>query len=152
MHRVLNGVVGGWQLSSIYRFTSGAPLTLVVPGATLGNGVNARPDIVGDPHLDHPSANLWFNPAAFARPVGTRFGNSAPGVITGPAEHLLDTGFMKNFTFSERKYLQFRWEMFNAMNEVNLGSPVINIGLPTTGQITSAGTARQMQVGLKFVF
>jgi len=152
MPRVLNGVVGGWQLSSIYRFTSGAPLTLVVPGATLGNGVNARPDIVGDPHLDHPGVNLWFNPAAFAKPPNGRFGNSAPGVITGPADHILDTAFMKNFIFAERKYLQFRWEMFNAMNEVNLGNPVINIGLATTGQITSAGTARQMQFGLKFVF
>jgi hypothetical protein len=59
---------------------------------------------------------------------------------------------MKNFTFGERKYLQFRWEMFNAMNEVNLGNPVLNIGLGTTGQITSAGMARQMQFGLKFVF
>jgi hypothetical protein len=152
MPRVLNGVVGGWQLSSIYRFTSGAPLTPVVPGATLGNGVNARPDIVGDPHLDHPNVNLWFNPAAFAKPPAFQFGNSAPGVITGPAEHILDTGFMKNFTFGERKYLQFRWEMFNAMNEVNLGNPVLNIGLGTTGQITSAGMARQMQFGLKFVF
>ena len=150
--RVLDGVIGGWQLSSIYRFTSGAPLTLVVPGATLGNGVNARPDIVGDPHVEHPSASLWFNPAAFAKPANFKFGNSATGVITGPAEHVLDTGFMKNFVFGERRYLQFRWEMFNAMNEVNLGAPVLNIGLATTGQITSAGTARQMQLGLKFVF
>jgi hypothetical protein len=42
--------------------------------------------------------------------------------------------------------------MFNAINEVNLGAPVINIGLATTGQITSADTARQMQFGLKFIF
>ena len=150
--RVLDGFVGGWQLSGIYRFTSGPPLTLVVPGATLGNGVNARPDIVGDPHLADPSANLWFNPAAFAKPANFKFGNSAPGAITGPANHVLDTGFMKNFVFGERRYLQFRWEMFNAMNEVNLGAPVLNIGLATTGQITSADTARQMQFGLKFVF
>jgi hypothetical protein len=61
-------------------------------------------------------------------------------------------GFLKNFNFTEHKYVQFRWEMFNAMNEVNLGSPVTTIGLSTTGQITSADTARQMQLGLKFFF
>jgi Carboxypeptidase regulatory-like domain len=152
MPKVLDYIAGGWQLSGIYRFVSGPPLTLVVGGATLGNGVNARPDIVGDPHLDNPGPNLWFNPKAFASPALYRFGTSAPGVISGPATHVLDTGFFKNFNFTERKYLQFRWEMFNALNEVNLGTPVTTIGLASTGQITSADTARQMQLGLKFVF
>ena len=150
--RPVHAVLGGWQLSGIYRFTAGAPLTLAVPGATLGNGVNARPDIVGDPHLSNPSANLWFNPAAFAPPPRFQFGNSDPGPITGPGLHVFDAGLMKNFDLGERRYLQFRWEMFNAVNQVNLGIPVINTGLATTGQITSAGDARQMQFGLKFVF
>ena len=152
MPRVINGILGGWQLSGIYRFNSGAPLTLVVGGATLGNGVNARPDIVGNPRLDHPSASLWFNPNAFAKPPLYHFGNSAPGAIVGPALHVLDTGLLKNFYIREQKYLQFRWEMFNAMNEVNLANPVITIGLANTGQITGSGEARQMQVGMKFVF
>ncbi len=152
MPRVLNAIAGGWQLSSIYRFVSGAPLTLSVNGATLGNGVNARPDIVGDWHLANPAPNLWFNPDAFAKPPNYKFGNSAPGVVVGPASHVLDTGFMKNFSFSEKRYLQFRWEMFNAMNEVNLGNPVTTLGVNTIGQITSAGESRQMQVGLKLVF
>ncbi len=150
--RVVNRVLGGWQVSGIYRFVSGAPLTPAVQGATLGNGVNARPDIVGDPHLPNPSVGLWFNPNAFARPPLFQFGNSAPGSIVGPALHVLDTGFMKNFPFAEQKYLQFRWEMFNAMNEVNLGNPVTTIGLATIGQITSSGAARQLQFGLKFIF
>jgi hypothetical protein len=150
--RALNYIVGGWQLSGIYTFTSGAPLTLVVGGATLGNGVNARPNVVGDPHLLHPSAALWFNPAAFTAPPAHMFGNSAPGVISAPAAHELDTGLFKNFYVTEQKYLQFRWEMFNALNEVNLGTPVTTIGLATTGLISSAGTPRQMQMALKFVF
>ena len=52
----------------------------------------------------------------------------------------------------KQKYLQFRWEMFNAMNEVNLGNPSVTLGTTTAGQITSAADARQMQFGLKFVF
>lgn len=153
IHPVINAVLGGWQLSGLYRFTSGAPLTLAVNGATLGNGVNARPNIVGDPHLDHPSPKLWFNPAAFAAPPQYMFGNSEPGAIVGPASHVLDTGFMKDFRIHEQKYLQFRWEMFNALNEVNLGNPVVAMGSGArTGEISGSGDARIMQVGLKFVF
>jgi len=150
--RVLNVVAGGWQISALYRFTAGAPLTPVVSGATLGNGVNARPNIVGNPRLPNPSDKLWFNPGAFVAPARYQFGACAPGAIIGPALHVLDAGLMKNFNFGEKKYLQFRWEMFNALNEVNLGNPVTTIGLATTGQITSAGDPRIMQVGLKFVF
>jgi hypothetical protein len=152
MPRVVNGVFGGWQLSGIYSFISGPPLALVVSGATLGNGVNARPNVVGDWQLSHPSAALWFDPAAFTAPARFQFGNSAPGAIVGPASHTLATALLKNFYFREQAYVQFRWEMFNAMNEVNLGTPVTTIALPTTGQITSAGDARQMQFGLKVVF
>ena len=39
---VVNGVLGGWQLSGIYSFTSGSPLTITVPGATLGDGYNTQ--------------------------------------------------------------------------------------------------------------
>jgi hypothetical protein len=152
LNRVVNGVLGGWQLSGIYRFVAGPPLTLAVAGATLGNGTNARPNVLGDWQVPNPGPDRWFNPDAFGRPPLYQFGNSAPGAIVGPALHVLDSGLQKNFRFSEQRYLQFRWEMFNAMNEVNLGTPVAMIGVTTAGQITSAGEARQMQLGLKFVF
>ena len=145
-------LLGGWQLGGLYRFVAGAPLTPVVPGGTLGNGINARPDIVGDPSLDNPSAGLWFNPSAFARPAMYQFGNSAPGSIIGPGLHVLDWSFMKNFKFAEQRYVQFRWEMFNAFNHVNLGAPITTLFQTNTGQILSSGDARQMQVGLKVVF
>jgi hypothetical protein len=152
LHPVLNGVLGGWQLSGIYSFTSGSPLTIGVPGATLGNGRGTRANIVGDPSVSSPSAAMWFNPAAFAAPARLEFGNSALGVLDGPGTHILDTGLMKNFYFAESRYVQFRWEMFNAPNHVNLSNPGTTLGTPTTGVILSAGAARQMQFALKLVF
>jgi hypothetical protein len=151
---VLNAVLGGWQVSGVYTFNSGPPLTPVWTGATLGNGTNARPNIVGDPNsMSNPTYNQWFNVSAYAKPANYTFGNSAPGSLIGPSFHELDTGLMKKFTVHEQKYLQFRWEMFNVMNTVNLSAPNITLGTTTTGQITStAGIARQMQAGLKFVF
>ncbi len=152
MPRALDFIVGGWQLSGIYSFQSGAPLTFSVPGATLGNGVNARPNIVGDPHLSNPTASEWFNPAAFAAPPLYQFGNSGVGILTGPAYSDLDTDLMKNFHITERSYVQFRWEIFNTLNHVNLGAPNTTINQPTTGQILSASDAREMQLALKFIF
>jgi hypothetical protein len=81
-----------------------------------------------------------------------QFGNSGPGSILGPGVQVLDWSFMKNFKFAEQRYVQFRWEMFNAFNHVNLGAPITTLFQTNTGQILSSGDARQMQVGLKVVF
>ncbi len=153
LNPVLNGILGGWQVSAIYQFISGTPLTPVWTGATLGNGNNARPNIVDNPNLANPTAADWFNLNAFTKPANYTFGNSAPGSIICPSLHDLDTGLFKNFVIREQKYLQFRWEMFNALNEVNLANPAVTLGVATAGLITATnGNSRNMQLGLKFVY
>jgi hypothetical protein len=72
--------------------------------------------------------------------------------MDGPGRHSFDTWLTKNFYVTEARYLQFRWEMFNAPNHVNPSAPTTAINLATTGKIFSAGAARQMQLGLKFIF
>ena len=152
LHPVLNAVVGGWQFSNIYTFVSGAPLTPSYGGATLGNGLNTRPHLVGDPRLDDPTAERWFDTTAFVAPAARVFGNAGVGVIEGPGNHSLDTALLKNFHFSEQRYVQLRWEMFNATNHVNLNDPGLVFGTNTFGVINAAGPARQMQFALKIVF
>ncbi|MDA1311964.1 MAG: carboxypeptidase regulatory-like domain-containing protein [Acidobacteria bacterium] len=151
-HPAVNAILGDWQIAGIYRFASGAPLSINVPGATLGNGRGTRADITGDPQSSSPSASQWFNPGAFIRPAAFTFGNSARGILDGPGSHILDFGLMKNFYVTEGKYLQFRWEMFNALNQVNLNNPNTNLSQNSTAQILSSGDARQMQFGLKFIY
>jgi hypothetical protein len=151
-HPVANAVLGGWQFSGIYNFTSGEPLSFTVPGATLGNGWDTRPNQIGNLEVSNPSADLWFNPQALTAPPAFTFGNSGLGIFDGPGSHVLDTSLAKNFYVTESKYLQFRWEMFNMPNHVNLSNPVTTIGIGTTGRIFSAGAARSMQLGMKFVF
>jgi hypothetical protein len=48
--------------------------------------------------------------------------------------------------------LQFRAEVFNVLNHVNLGLPVADLNSPSFGRILSAGPARLMQFGLKLIF
>ncbi len=152
LHPVANGVLGGWEVDGIYSFVSGAPLSFTVQGAPLGNGYGTRANLVGDPKVSNPSVTQWFNPAAFAAPPALTFGNSGGGILDGPGSHSFDVGLFKNFYVRETKYVQFRWEMFNSTNHVNLGNPTTVIGLVNTGLITTAGGARQMQLGLKFIF
>ncbi|MGH8244984.1 MAG: hypothetical protein ACREUU_00970, partial [Gammaproteobacteria bacterium] len=66
--------------------------------------------------------------------------------------HGFDTALLKNFAFGERRYVQFRWEMFNAVNHVNLNDPNTMLTQATTARILGSGPARQMQFGLKIVF
>ena len=152
---VWNGFLGGWQLSGTYGFSSGNPLTFIVPGDTLGNGYTParnRPNLVGDPRLDNPGRDGWFNTRALAIPPLHLFGNAGLGLVDGPGNHMVNAALMKRFEFAEKKYLQLRLEGFNAVNHVNLANPVTTINQANTGLIRSAGEARQVQIGLKVIF
>ena len=61
---------------------------------------------------------------------------------------------MKSFrAFAESHRLQFRTEIHNTANRPNFGGPGTNIDAPSSlGRITSAGDARIIQLGLKYVF
>src|SRR6266481_9090481 len=127
MNPVVNTLIGGWEFSGIYLYNSGDPLTFSSPGATLGNGWGTRPNLIGDPSVSNPSANLWFNPDAFSKPGPYLFGNSGIGILDGPSSHVVNLALMKKFVFMESRYLQFRWEDFNALNHVNLDDTNGNI-------------------------
>ncbi len=152
MNRLLDAGIGGWEISGIYTFSSGAPLTFDVPGATLGNGYDTRPNVVGPLQPANKGASSWFNPGALVAPAAFTYGNSGLGVLDAPAFSGLDMALLKNFHITEPTYFQFRWEVFNAPNVVNLNAPNTSIGQSTTGKIFSAGAARQMQFGLKLIF
>ncbi len=152
MNRAADAIVGGWEFVPVYLYSSGAPLSFGVPGATLGNGWGTRANIVGNPSVSNQGPSLWFNSAAFAAPPAYQFGSSGIGILTGPSSSIANLSLTKKFYIREQRYVQFRWETFNAFNHANYGSPNTTIGQSTTGQIFSAGPARQMQLGLKVVF
>jgi hypothetical protein len=139
-------------VSLINSFVSGAPLSIAVPGATLGNGWGTRADLVGDPDVPDPSAAQWFNTAAFAAPEPYQYGNSPIGVVEGPGAHILDLGLMKRFHMGHGRYVQIRAEAYNALNKVNLNNPGTTLGTSSFGRILSSGAARTIQLGVKVIF
>jgi hypothetical protein len=152
LNPIVDAVIGGWEFVPVYLYSSGTPLTFGVPGATLGNGWGTRANLVGDPSISNPGPSQWFNPAAFVAPAKYQFGNSGIGILDGPSSHVANMSLNKMFHFGEQRYVQLRWEAFNAFNHVNYGNPNTTINQGTTGRIFSAGAARQMQLALKVVF
>jgi hypothetical protein len=162
---IANAVLGGWEISTMGTFRSGAPFGLDVlngPRDVLGDqadGKGLRPDIVGDPNAGvnrgAPANGIrglaWFNPDAFAVPARFQHGNVAratPGVL-GPGYIGFDSMVAKNFRVAERWRAQFRWETFNTFNSPEFNLPNQSLGGGGFGFVTGAGNRRIMQMGLK---
>ncbi|SPF53680.1 TonB-dependent receptor [Candidatus Sulfopaludibacter sp. SbA4] len=160
---VLNQVVGGWQLSTITTAQSGA---ITETSAYDSAGVVFSPNgnrlnCTGlNPVLPNPNQNGWYNSAAFSNPVAGTFGNCGRDNLRGPRQVNFDFSTIKDFRITERQALQFRMEMFNAPNHVELGTPgsswggSSNVAPPSNfGYITSTrASMRQIQFALKYNF
>ena len=154
LHGVAALLTGGWQMNGITSFRSGDALSVYSNvsndrGNRAGNFANRLSD--GNLPADQRTAARWFDTSAFADPQFSVYGNAGEGILRGPGAANLDLSFFKNIRIREGKTLQFRWEMFNAFNNVNLSDPNTTVGW-NFGVIVGAATAREMQVGLKFVF
>jgi len=154
--KVVDAVAGGWRFSGITTIYSGLAFTPTLSNAP---SVNAdfnyvRPDIIGNPRVSHPSAALWFDPAAYTQPqTPFRNGNAGKGTLRGPGLTVFNLSLAKEFLITEGKTLELRWENFNAFNHVNLGLPGNQVDTSSAGQITSTSNSmRQMQLGLHFHF
>jgi Carboxypeptidase regulatory-like domain/TonB dependent receptor len=156
-HGVPAYVLGGWQLNAIGRAQSGNPVVLSTSGdpANIGNTQYNydRPDLVGNPHVSHPSNAQWFNQAAFAQPIYS-FGTAGRGMFMNPDYQDADMSVFKNTPIYGAMMLQLRVEAFNALNLITRGNVDGNsTDNPTFGQIHSIGsTPRQIQFAVKLYF
>jgi outer membrane receptor protein involved in Fe transport len=163
-------VVGNWQFNGIATFTSGQPYTVGVGGqddiagigGTLynsfgsGSGGYERADLVGSgPNLSNPKPAHWFNTGAFAIPALGTFGTVGRDTMRSDPYKDFDLSLFRQFPITETKQLEFRFEMFNAFNEVVYAPPnaALADGPKLFGVVSStANVARQMQFGLKLYF
>jgi hypothetical protein len=162
MNSVVNQVVGGWQASTIVSTHSGFPLAVYGSGDFTGTGSRGpRPDCGVQQKLgrSQPAANyngfVWMSPSGYSDPAPGQFGNCpAQGPVNGPGYFDADIGLMKNFHFSEGKYVQFRTDFLNAFNNVNLGMTNTNFSTTSTtfGDVSTSQPARNIQFALKMYF
>jgi len=148
-------LLGGWSLSGITIFQSGAPFSVtdsaagtayLGPGlasATLGaqlapGGSIGRGTTTGDIHsrLNGYLQLTNFTTAPVADPAGcladpalactTAFGNLGRNIYRGPFQQNWDFSLIKNIKITERQSLRFTTDFFNIWNHVNFANPSIN--------------------------
>jgi hypothetical protein len=156
---VVNGVIGGWEISPIVTFRTGWPLPVLGAGDNSGTfGRGARANCNAIPAVTNttlPGIGVqWFtNNGDFTQPTVGSFGNCAPqlGSLRSPHYTDVDMSVHKDFQLSERFRLQFRTDFINAFNHVQLNAPNMYLG-GTMGQITSAQPPRNIQLALKLYY
>jgi hypothetical protein len=164
LYRPIDFFIGGWQLAGITTMYTGQRLSPAYSNADpAGTGqVSGRPDRIGDGNLDASdmrdfiqSGRPIFDRSAFLLPASNRgfYGNSARYILTGPGNATWNVGVHKNWRLGqERAQMQFRWEMFNALNRANFNNPTTNIQSGDFGLVTTAQAGRSMLFGLRLDF
>jgi hypothetical protein len=85
--------------------------------------------------------------------IGTAFGNSGVGIVTGPDQNNFDISLQKVLPMSESRSFVFRAEFFNAFNHPQFANPDVNTSDSSFGTITSTSiNPRVIQLAVKFMF
>jgi Carboxypeptidase regulatory-like domain len=167
--RVTNGILGGWQINSIYSMRTGSPVNVVRGNNPTSVLPGLRPDLVGNPVIPRTQRTLlkYFNTDAFtSEPFNcstpTSVTCNAPGdagrnILYGPGWINLDSSLFKTFQFTERYSLQLRLELFNTLNTPHFANPQGNEGtMSNFGEITNQTGGQEAnrvaQIAGKFYF
>ena len=141
----LRAIATGWQLSGIYRWSSGRPLNIIPGGDPALSGVAFRggriqranqvlDDVFENRNAD-PGTN-YLRAAAFGRPAAGTLGNVGRNSIQGPATWGLDVALSRAFQFGETQEVEVWAEAFNLTNSFRPENPATQLStLRTFGQI-----------------
>jgi outer membrane receptor protein involved in Fe transport len=178
-NRVLNYLIGGWNLNGIVTLTSGQPFDVGLggdPAQTLNfgccNGYYERLDVVpGQPkYAANKGPGQWLNvqvqnqivggqpvpvcTGAFACTFGKfQFGDLGRDSLRSDWLKNVDLSLFKQFPVTERFRAEFRFEGFNFFNTPTWNIPDRSVSDTHFNQVLSTlSTARQLQLGVKLYF
>lgn len=156
--RAAQYVLGGWQISGIFRASTGLPTTVTQTSSIPGQ----RGEFVGGGPVkfdNYQSTLQYLNPAVFqlipvsaASGAPIRPGNVGRGSIREPGQWNVDLNFSKSFRIQETRRLQLRADMFNALNHTNLSGLRTSRNDAFFGRLLGTRGSRLMQVGGVFTF
>ncbi|MBV8808983.1 MAG: TonB-dependent receptor [Acidobacteriaceae bacterium] len=151
-NKLLNGVLGGWQLSSKIFWHTGLPFSVTDANAALGNGggtILAQPLVSGSLQtscgesnnyvsgISCLNANAFINSGASTFTGYTQWSQLGRNNFRGPGYFDMDMYLFKNFRITERLSFGLGAQAFNVLNHPNFGLPDSGLGDATFGQITS---------------
>ena len=176
-NKLMHAVVTGWQLAGIYRYISGAPISVQESSDQELSGINhQRPNLVSPSavYTGQTCGGCFFlNKAAFTpQPLGT-VGNVGWNSVMSPSYGSIDFALSRQFRFHERHVFEVRADAFNISNSLIPataalnGNPVqsstaapVSPSIPAFasltsvnfGQIINAYPTRKIQFALKYTF
>ena len=175
---LLDEILGGFVVNGIYQFQTGPPIEFsadipLQPGASyqqiINQTRNTSPVGSGTPALN---TSIFVTGSATSCPSSTTCdGNTfINGQYTNHYRTMpqtfsnvrsdgfnnLDASLLKNFHFTEKSFLQLRFESFNTLNHAVFAAPTISSATSSSFGYITAVTAnsqpRQIQLGARIVF
>jgi len=173
---IARAILGGWRMSNIAVLQSGLPFTVFTSAPFIpitdsnGNVIGLQPgsgDFNADGYgYDLPNAAAagavhtgsrsdflkgFASASAFPLPALGQEGNVGRNTFTGPGFANVNTEFAKVVKW-ERFSLEFRADIFNLFNRVNLTQPDTDLSSGSFGQSTSQNLPRSTQFGIHLEF
>jgi outer membrane receptor protein involved in Fe transport len=153
-------LLGDWMVSALFQYSTGLPFG--IDDSCYGFCSSARswanrPDKIGDPNAGREGAD-WVNPEAYR---STWFDDANPfgdsprydEAVREPEFVNLDLSIRKTIPVGEDRRLEFRVDLFNALNRDQLANPIREIGAGNFGVITRTRSPnRQVQLGVRVTF
>jgi hypothetical protein len=170
MPKILDAVLGRWELSTVNNYFSGVPLS--VGGASGISGWNGGSNRLNRAEgrlqytpekstldyasrLSNPAVNRYFDPKLFSNPPALTLGTAAPRStqLRGWGTMAEDVGLRKEFRVGEKHVGTLRADFINAFNRKTMPNPNTTFTSPNFGYMTGAPTGnRVVQVGARLDF
>jgi hypothetical protein len=158
--RVLDAVIGGWSVNTVYTYQTGAPINWNNGSTTSpGDYVYLGTPIVLNNRMADPGSTA-FNIAAFDTRTADAYNyhiRTFPTMISTLRQdgiNQFDASLLKRFSITERANLQLRFEAFNALNHPVFPAPNTTANNALFGTISGAqaNRPRSVQLGARIVF
>jgi hypothetical protein len=132
----------GWEVNSGFSIHGGTAYTVDASYNTSGEGDNADRAVqvakpsVGANHKIVDATVQWFGAADFVDPAAGTYSPTRRGQNYNPGYNAFDVAGIKNTPIAEGISLQFRADIYNIFNHINLAP----VGLPATGEGGTIGS------------
>jgi hypothetical protein len=155
--RLLDELVGGYQVTAIYQFLSGTPLGWgnVVYTGNFTNFQNHPHQANGQPSFNTAGFDTLANDknAATNAPNSFNFRTFPANLLRSDPNNNIDLSVMKDFTIGEHVIIQPRVDAFNALNHVQFSGASVSPTSLAFGVVNGQlNASRNLQGGIHFLF